>query len=303
MSHIDVGGYGEGIQPSRPLRSDFTGRVLRSTLRARRRRIMKKQYEVLSKELFSMTPIKLLRTVPGAASAMAVVAAGSVGVYALSNWFGGNIEVKQYASLFSVDLSSCKGNLPPGVNEGDNRRDVRFKITGSPHISAQALQQDLLGECEYNAVTDFYAAKFPEAGLSSTASTSTTQGFKYMIVPAKIAGISNGSIALSSTGGKAASFGTRTIEFASDVSVYDMGKAAVLPDLKPGDYVIFVAYSATADGPLTEGATILDASDTRILSIFKTQYNDGTSTSFNYQTSNVVPLDTYSQLSNRKQNK
>ncbi|HSX07121.1 MAG TPA: hypothetical protein VLG92_05375 [Candidatus Saccharimonadia bacterium] len=239
-----------------------------------------------------MKIIKPLRTIPGIALVIIAAASSGVGVYALSNWFGGDVQVSQDASVFSIDLSACKGNLPPGVNEYDNRHKIQFKIMGSPHVSAQELRQDLLGECEYNVVTDFYDTKFPDAVFSRTGGT---RYFKYTTQPAVITGIDNNMLTVKYVVSKAGTFGTRSLRLAPDVLVYSEGQASSASSLQLGDNVVFIAYSASTSGPMVEGATILDASDVQIQGIFKTQYNDGVGSNFTYETDNVMPLDMLSK--------
>jgi len=296
MSYIHAGGHKDNGS-IRPLASDFTERALRNAIRAKQRRVSKKRFDFLKTEIFPMKLLKSLRTVPGAAAVVAIVATSSVGAYALSNWFGGTVPVKEDASVFSVDLSSCRGSVLPGINENDDLHNIKFKITGRPHISAQDLQQDLLGDCEYNAVVDFYAAKFPEAGFTNTGHpAAASQRFNYTLLPATVVVANHGSITVKSTGSKADSFGTRTLTLAPDASIYDESRTASVDALQPGDSILFVAYSASAGAPMTEGTTLLNKSDIQVRSIFKTHYNDGTSSSFGYQTNNVMLLDQYQQL-------
>lgn len=298
MSSIYSRGRSEVVQPRRQLRSDFTGRVLRNAAVAKRRAVTKQQIYSFFKEPLSMKSFKLLRTIPGAALTAAIIATGSVGVYALSNWFGANVLVKQNDSVFSVDLSSCQGNLPPGVDpETTDRHNVQFKILGSPHISADALQQDLLAICEHNVVVDFYGEKFPDAGLSSTGNPARfDDAFKYQLVSAQVTVMSDTGMTVKATAKKGASFDERSFTFASGASFYDKGQLATRNALKAGDNVTFLAHSASAT-PFMEGVSMLDNSDVQVLSAFKTQYSGG-GASLDYLTSNVMAMDAYNQLPN-----
>jgi len=295
MSFISTQGRPEASESQRPLRTDFTQQVLQNAARAKRRAKAKSQFQQPFRELSSMKMTKVLRTAPGVAIAALVIATGSVGAYALSNWFGGNVTVKENSSILSVDLSSCKGNLPPGVNANDNRQDIQFKILGTPHISAANLQTSLLGECESSAVADFYGQKYPDAGFSSKGLADASESSHYLLLPAHVVAINSTSITVSSTGAKSSSFATTTLPLASDLSVYDEGQSASTTALAPGDNVMFVAYSASASATPIEGTTILNNNDIEVLSLFKTQYNDGIASSFDYPSNNITPLDMYMQ--------
>lgn len=291
MSSIHIHGRSEANEPRRPLRLDFTRQVIRNANTAKQRAKTRDQFEQLFKEPFSMKTIKLLRTAPGLAVVTAMIVTSSVGVYALSNWFGGDVSVTQNSAVLSVDLSSCKGNLPPGVNSTDDRHNVQFKILGTPHISTLDLQESLLSACEASAVTEFYGHKFPDAGFSGTGSVSNKNNFKYLLLPARVATINNSSVTLASTGAKSASFATNSFPLAANLTVYNQGRLGSVNDLKSGDNVMFIAYSVGASGPSVEGTSILGNSDVQVLSLFKTRYNDGASLSLDYQTSNIMPLD------------
>jgi hypothetical protein len=243
-----------------------------------------------------MKSFKFLKTVPGALMATAVAVAGSAGVYALSNWFGGDVTVTQTnPTILTVDMSSCKDStLPSGVDPAEDLQHVKFKITGSPHLSADQLQQKLLASCENSAVAKFYGAQFPEALFSPASHATFATAAKYLLTPAKVVRLgADGTVTLQSTGSKAEAFGTRTFRLADDVTVYDASKAVSSQDLHVGDWVQFVAYSAATKSVPTEGTSILDASDVRVQSLFKTQYNDGTV--LDYGADNVMPLTAYNQ--------
>lgn len=225
-----------------------------------------------------MNSLKLLRTLPGAGIALTVVMAGSAGAYALSNWFNGGVGVKQQASVFSVDLSQCKGPLPAGVDAAD-RTKVQFKILSDPHISAAQLQHELLAQCEYDAVVDFYRQN-----------PVTKDNFLHIGSITAING--NGAVTFEyNWGGKTHQ---KTLALASDATIYNQGAAARLQDLQAGDKVIFAA-----DGtPVEEGIDPLSAIN-EVRSIFKTQYDTaeapGASKKGFYEDNHIMPLDWYNQ--------
>jgi hypothetical protein len=311
MNTTHSGEHSDASEPRRPLRSNFTERVLRNAATAKRRATNRQRRVALRKDLFTMKSIKFLRTVPGAIAAVAVIATGSVGVYAMTNWFDGNVAVTQDTdSTFSVDLSSCKDVLP-GVDATKDLSHLQYKITGQPHISAPDLRKQLLGECEATAVAKFYAQKYPQAGFVAniedfTADPMGQNASKYAMLTARVVAIGDdGTIVLSSTGAKGASFGTidgqgkyspvKTFTLAAQAPVYNQSKDASLGDLAAGDNVVFVAYAASAATPMVESKGVVDYSDVQVISLFKTQYDDGW-TSFNYVGQNVMPLDMYNAM-------
>lgn len=267
-------------QPRRTLRADFTAYTIRHATTAKRRTDTKQQIRAFFKEPFSMKSITFLRTAPGAALAMAIVATTSVSAYALTNWFNANVTVKQNNSILSVDLSQCKGNLPPGIEPSADKRNVQFKILGSSHIAADQLQRQLLAECEYNAVVDFYR--------------NNSQGQSYSLYPSVVKGINaDGTVTLDYF------WGGQTIEktFAvpKDANAYDQGSKISMQDLQTGGTVVFAAETpqvAEGNDPL---ATVSE-----VKSIFKTQYDTreapGATKKAFYEESNIMPLDTYKRL-------
>jgi hypothetical protein len=247
-----------------------------------------------------MKSLKFVRTIPGAAMIFAMLATGSVGVYALTNWFGGNVTVTQRdPSIFSVDLSSCKGHLPAGVEPTDDPHDVQFKIIGNPHISASDLQQNLLGECEGGAVANFYSQKFPDAHFS-TPSEATVNSRQYTLLSAVVQAINtSGTVTLAPIANTKNLLvaGPQTFNLASNVTAYNEGATTPLQSVKAGDHVTAVMYAAGDTSRLEEGVSILNDSNVEVESIFKTQYGgtDGQS-GFYYEAANVMPLDMYRGL-------
>ena len=265
--------------PQRSLRANFTTQTMERARVAKLRRVRKQQLQALGKEPFFMKSFKLLRTVPGAALALTILATGSMGVYALSNWFNGNVTVRQNDSILSVDLSNCKGNMPPGVDSRD-RSNVQFKILGNPHILVDDLQQQLLAECEFNAVLDFYRNNpvtkdyyLPAGTVTQVAGSAVTLAYVW--------------------GGETHQ---KTYRFAENGSVYKEGSTSSLSDLHVGDTVVF-ALKLTAQPQ--EGVDPF-AQVTTVQSIFKTKYDTnlapGASKGNFYEKSNIMPLDHYNKL-------
>jgi len=226
-----------------------------------------------------MNSLKFLRTLPGAIAALIVVGAGSAGVYALSNWFNGDVSVKQQASVFSVDLTQCKGPLPPGVESSD-RSKVQFKILGERHISATQLQRQLLVQCEFDAVVDFYHQNPATKDLSLHVGT--------------IKVVSGSDITFEYSWGNKVK--ERTLALASNTTIYDQGAAITTQSLHPGDNVIFV----TSTPPhVEEGADPL-LSVSQVRSVFRTQYNaaeaPGVGKKGFYEDNHIMPLDWYNQI-------
>lgn len=279
MSNYKQTGAQVSSEPRRPLQADFTAQTMKRAHVAKARRARKKQLQAIGKGFFSMKSIKFLRTVPGAALALAMAATGSVGAYALSNWFNGEVTVRQNDSVLSVDLSSCKGDFPPGVDSTD-RSNVQFKIVGNPHISADELQQQLLAECEFNAVLDFYKSN---------------QATKDFYLPAgTIKHVNDGNVTITYLWG--GEIQEKTYKFAESGSVYNEGAPAALKDLQVGDSVVFALELAAQPqegiDPFAQVGTVQ--------SIFKTKYDTnqapGTSKKGFYEGANIMPLDHYNKI-------
>lgn len=268
------------VQPSRPLSTNFTDNTLRRAISEKR------QATGLPAEEGTITMKKNILLQPtGVFVALAIVVLGSVGVYAAANWFGGNVEVTSDDSVMTVDLSKCESNMPPGVATTD-RKNVKFKITGSPHIQVQDLQQKLLANCEFDSVLHIYQAKYGEnVGMSS----SVIKSFNPQ----------DNSITLDFTfGGEAIE---KTFSLKKDGIVYDKGQQVSTSRLKVGDYAIF-AYRRDTNNNLQETDNPFN-NLTSIDSIFKTQYDTRESLegvkSF-YDSNNIMPLDQYNQLQHKK---
>lgn len=282
MSQRKQIGVQAASKPRRPLRTDFTARTMRHASVAKARRLRKQQSQPMKQEFFSMKSLKFLRTVPGAALALAVVAAGSVGAYALSNWFNGDVTVRQTDTILSVDLSSCKGNLPPGVDSQD-RSNVQFKILGSPHISAADLESQLLAQCELDAVREFYKTNglgdkyLVPAAVKSANATSVT--FEYMWGGEKL---------------------EKTLVFASNSAVYKEGVIAATSDLRTGAPVVIATNQPTN---WQENMNPLDGI-TEAQSVFATQHDISTAPGVSkkgfYEDANIMPVDHYNQLKEKR---
>lgn len=278
MSYIKTNMPPSTSEPGRALRSDFTEYTLRHASVARQRAHRKQHIMSLIKGIFEMKTIKKLQTIPGVVVALVLIASGSAGAYALSNWFATNITVKQTnASVLTVDLSQCKGNLPPGVKDSSDHHNVQFKITGEPHISTADLQRKLLESCEYNSVLAFYR------GQTATKDSLYPDG--------TIKNIGKDTITLQYL------WGGKPVEktfLASSTAIYDQGKVTNPSNLHAGDKVIFVV-------PDTKSLESQDpiAAATQLQSIFKTQYDatdaPGATKSDFYDISKIMPLDWYNQ--------
>lgn len=267
-------------EPQRPIRADFTAQTLQHARVAKARRARWQQLQALTKEPLSMKSLKFLRTVPGAALALAVLATGSVGVYALNNWFNGDVTVRQNNSVLSVDLSSCKGNLPAGIDSSD-RSNVQFRITGNPHISAEDLQRQLLAQCEFDAVRDFYGRN--------------GQGDNYLL-PVTIKVTNGASVTFEyAWGGEKHE---KTILLAPNATIYKEGAPVSLDDLSAGDAAVI------ATSPIVDWQENIDPLDqaTEARSIFVTQHDVNSAPSVSkkalYDEGNIAPLNHDNEIKN-----
>lgn len=266
-------------EPKRALRSDFTAYTMRQAAIARRRVERKKQAITYAKDIFSIKSTKYIRTAPGAALALAIVATGGAGVYALTNWFGGDVTVSRpHPSVLSIDLSDCKGPLPAGVDSLD-RSKVQFKILGDKHISEADLQRALLAQCELDAVRAFYAEQPLGQGLA--------------LYSGVITEMSDSTVTLSYQW--ASEHRVKSFSVAQDMTVYDQGKPAALADMQVGDTIVFAIKLAAT--PQEDRNPIDDASE--VQSFFRT-YTDtrlalGSAKKGFYTDSNIMPLDWYKQ--------
>ncbi|HVQ44380.1 MAG TPA: hypothetical protein VMT30_05435 [Candidatus Saccharimonadia bacterium] len=266
-------------EPRRPLRADFTARIVRHAITAKRRAVSKQQLLTFLKEPLSMKSVTFLRTAPGAVLALAIIATGTTGAYALNNWFNGDVTVKQTASVFSVDLSQCKGSLPPGVDSPD-RSHVQFKILDDPHISADQLQHQLLAECEYDAVVDFYRQNHATAAADTHIGT--------------IKSIDGSTVTFDYPWG--GQLNQKSLALTAGTTFYRQGNAVSAQDLHAGDHVVFVTASP---GYVQEGTDPL-AGASEVMSVFKTQSDpadapDSTKKGF-YDDNHIMPLDLYNQI-------
>ncbi len=268
-------------QPSRSLSVTFTGSTLRRAIKAKRR----ENRRLVIKELFTMKKRNLLRQPLGALVALAIVVFGGAGVYAAANWFGGVVSVKSDNSIMTVDLSKCESNMPPGIEPTSDRSNIKFKITGTPHIEAKELQRKLLVNCEFDSVLKIYQAKLgtpvgtPPAVIKSVDKEKNTVTFELK------------------WGGRST---VRTFALAKDPLLLDKGAPTTLSALRLGDYVMF-AYKFPESLIVNETDDPFDHV-TEVLGIFKTQYDtrefleDGKSL---YSANNIMPLDWYNQINKK----
>lgn len=268
-------------EPARALRANFTKQTMSMAVKAKKRAAHKNNLQ----GLFSMKSVRFMRTIPGAAIGLAIIATGSVGVYALSNWFGGDVAVKQDASIMHIDVSSCKGDLPlAGVEPSDDRHDIKFKITGNPHISAQALQHQILVDCESNAVREFYNPGAPAKAAA-----------KFGLQPATITAVDGSTFTISYRSPAAPQTVSKTFTLTDTNPVYDQGKKVTVADFHAGDYIQFAVNYADSLG--LEGTN--PYANAPVQSIFKTQYDtskgDGASkgSGISYKADNILPIELY----------
>ncbi len=264
--------------PKRALSTNFTEQTLRRSLRAKKRFEWTRQIRgvlTMSKPSYMKQPI-------GALVAVAIVVASGVGAYAAMNWFNGDIKVTSDNSIMSVDVSECKSEVLPGTDATD-KKNIQFKILGTPHIDAQTLQKKLLTECEFNSVMEFYAKQYDN----------TTTGYQSSVVKS----IDNYSITLETFWNGA--FTDKTFSIKTDTSFYDKGTVVKSSDIKVGDTVVY-AYAVLAGEQMEDVNPIDDV--TSVKSVFKTQYDtkqvllDGKHL---YEDGNIQPLEMYNQLHKR----
>jgi hypothetical protein len=252
--------------PKRALSTNFTGRTLHRSILAKKRLVRKRQL----KELFLMKNTNFLKQPMGALIAVAIVIAGSIGVYAAMNWFNGDVKVASDHSIMTVDLAQCQSVSLPGFEP--NVKKVQFKILNEQHISSEALRETLLAQCEFDAVRAKYDA--------------TTVRFQPSVVKA----ITPYRVTLETFWNGQYTDGIFNI--GKDTEFYDKGNPASRADISVSDTVVFV-YDIT--GPLVEGQNPID-SITTVKSIFKTQYDTKKAASMQkgfYEDNNIMPLDMY----------
>jgi hypothetical protein len=257
----------------RPLSDRFTETTLRRAISAKHR----SDRITTLRELLSM---KLVKKPVGAVIALALVVTSGVGVYAASNWFNGRVEVASDDSIMTVDLSQCNNaSLPPGVEPSTDKKAVKFKIVGQPHIQPQELQRKLLVACEFQNVLKLTQAK--SQGMQGTVSGVLGNiDYQQELVTLRF-----------NWGGKEF---FKTFALARDALLIDKGESVNLKAFTPGSFVV-VTYDLDA---VTENQNPLDTV-MELKSLFKTQYdtreyhNDGKSL---YDTGKIMPLDYYKQL-------
>ena len=261
------------IEPRRALHTDFTERTLRRSITTKRHLSRKHRL----RGIFTMNITKFVKHPMAAAFAVVVIGASTAGVYAATNWFNGDVSLRNDGSVLSVDLSGCKGALPPGVDSSD-RSKVQFKVLGQTNINAAALQQKMLAGCEFDAVVAFYR----ELGQSPQPSTIKA------VDPGKRTAV------LDYHWGR--EFRTKTFTFAENATVYNLGQPGQLTDLKPGDSAM-VVYRGS-DQPFIETENPFDTINI-VESIFKTQYDINQaphSIKAFYEQNNIMPLDQYNKI-------
>jgi len=293
-------------EPRRDLRTDFTAYTLRSANRAKHRANRKHNLQQLLGENFTMRKLTFLRTVPGATLAVLVVGATSVGAYAAANnWFGGNILANQgSASTITVDVSSCVSSdnlalIAPGFNGGTNPNHLEFKVTGSPHISATDLQNQLLRDCEVNSVVSFYKAR-PATASDALLSSTTFGGENDELVAGSVKAVSGNTITLSYYSDANGATVDKGFTAAPNATFYDEGKVSSLSAVKAGDTVMFELKNN--DGFVADETHSLKDHATALQSIFKTKYDVTQASSVSkqagalYDSGHIMPIDQYNAV-------
>lgn len=258
----------QSTTPRRELNSNFTEQTFARSVAAKKR-YARRQH---TKGFFMNIP-HFIKQPLGAAITVVTISMSAVGAYAAINWFSGSVQVSQKSdSILSVDLSSCKGNLPPGVTSAD-RHNVQFKIVGNPHISTNDLQRSLLEDCEYAAATAFFKTQ------PSTQSANSVE-------VATVTDISPTGLTFSyKRGGQTLSRHITT----TGLGLFKEGAPATLADFHAGDHIL-VAYDVPQ--PWVEDQDPVAIGTMR--GVFKTQYDvtQAPMASKNgfYQDNNIAPI-------------
>jgi hypothetical protein len=268
-------------QPTRPLSVNFTDGTLRQAIRAKRRNNRSSPVQ----GLFTMKQRNFLKQPAGALVALAIIILGGASVYAAANWFGGSVQISTDQSVITVDLSKCQGkNLPPGIEPASDRSNIKFKITGTPHINEGNLQRKLLANCEWQAILEFYQKQYNTVG-------------SHVGVVRKVDATTRTITINLEFGGK--SF-DKTFPLTQNAEIYNKGMRTDLASIKSGDFVMF-AYDVGT--PVLENENPFDR-NLELKSIFKTQYDlreviaDGKS--LYGAPNNIMPLQQYEEVQNDK---
>lgn len=266
----------EKSEPNRPLSINFTDRTLKRAIKAKRRESARASLRgvFIVKKQFLKQPVGVL-------VALGLVVLGGAGAYAATNWFNGSIGVKEDQTILTVDLSECKSAvMPAGIEPAADRREVKFKILGDPHIGGEKLEKSLLADCEMQAVREFYKQQY---------GGSLAEHFGMV----KKVDLSERTVTLSYTWGGSSSEMTWRLD--NGAQLYDKGQPAELAQFKEGDTVVF-AYDL--GGYIEEGQDPFKKI-TSLRSLFKMQYDTsqamGVTKAF-YDESNIMPLDWYNQI-------
>ncbi len=262
-------------EPARALSTNFNDVTFARAVRAKRR--AERQANI--KEFFSMKAI--IKRPIGTLVAIAAVIVSGVGVYAAANWFNGSVKVTQTdPSILTVDVSECKEAPMPGIEPSADRSNLQFKITGTPHISADELQRKLLVECEF-----FNTVKVLEA--------KNTQPYA-SLRPAIIKSIDRAQRSVTvATWGDA---GEKTYSLAANAFVLDKGAESSIDALKVGDFITLSYHLPRVlneDEHYTDFVSTLDG-------VFINQYDtrefmkDAKSL---YSAGKIMPLEQYKGLS------
>ena len=265
----------------------FTNEIMRGLKGTAQRTFWSRMWE-------KMTMKSPYKTAPGIAVLAIIIGLGGLGAGALTNWFSGNPTAKDDGSIMSVDVSSCKDaiysrivpNSKPQESLGTEQTDfknLKFKITGQPHISTADLQKQLLIDCEYAAVETYFA----ERNVGDITTTGKIKNINGTMV--------NVEYMFNGTNHE------KTIDV-SGLTLIQTSQPITQAGLKAGSYVaIAFAHPVSAEAV---DQSIVDATDyfaetSQVHAVFITQYDlrDASGTpnkrGIQYETMNIMPLDTY----------
>lgn len=271
------------IVPRRALSTNFTEQTLRRSLQAKKRMMRKSQL----KGLFSMNKLRIRKQPVGILSVVAFIALSGTAAYAAVNWFNGSVNVSSGSSILSVDVSQCQSSLPPGVDSNADRKNIQFKILGTPHIDEKTLQAKLLAGCELASARTM---------LVNQLGADKTNGEISSVIKA----MAGNAITLE------VSYAGQTYDkmFTIDqnAAIYSLGQQASLKDLHVGDtllamYTFDGSHWDESKGPSFEQKSTLNG-------IFRTQYDTrhvlGATKDDTYASYHIMPLDQYNLVNSKK---
>jgi hypothetical protein len=260
-----------GVQPG------FTTYTLRHAIVAKRRAHQKQQLLSLVKEPFTMQSLKFMRTIPGAALAVAIIATSGIGVYAVANWFGTEVNTSHAGDHITVSAKDCPASLLQAYQDNDDKAvydiSTTYKIVKPEILSAADIQNNQLVTCEQRAIDSYAKRHFPanyQAGDSHN-------GLYYAVGKyGTIQNIEGNTVTISDVpidhvqGDRERI--TTAITINDGTQVLDYGEPALLAQLKPGDQVYLSFQNPVTGGDNRDKRAIPDQ-DSTVRVISKTQYN------------------------------